>query len=163
MTDDLTRRAWAYLSRVAEPPCPQLAAWVAEVGPVEAAAMVRAGRAPEAVAARVEARRDVDCAEHDLDLLARRGGRLVTPADDEWPHLAFTAFRGVKVRDRADGHPPMVLWVLGPARLDEVAERCAAIVGTRAATVYGEHVAADVAAGLAEREVAVVSGGAVVL
>src|SRR6478609_7854522 len=36
MNDDVTRRAWAYLSRVAEPPCPQLAAWVAEVGPVEA-------------------------------------------------------------------------------------------------------------------------------
>jgi DNA processing protein len=160
MNDDVTRRAWAYLSRVAEPPCPQLVAWVAEVGPVEAAAMIREGRAPEAVAARVEARRDVDCAERDLDLLARRDGRLVTPGDDEWPYLAFTAFRGVKVRDRPDGHPPMVLWVLGPARLEDVAQRSAAIVGTRAATVYGEHVAADVAAGLAEREVAVVSGGA---
>ena len=31
----------------------------------------------------------------------------------------------------------------GPARLDEVAERAAAIVGTRAATAYGEHVAAE--------------------
>ena len=48
----------------------------------------------------------------------------------------------------------------GPARLDEVAERSAAIVGTRAATAYGEHVAADLAAGLVERDVAVVSGGA---
>ena len=45
-------------------------------------------------------------------------------------------------------------------RLDEVADRAAAIVGTRAATAYGEHVAADLAAGLAERDVAVVSGGA---
>ena len=46
------------------------------------------------------------------------------------------------------------------ARLDEVAERAVAIVGTRAATAYGEHVAAELAAGLVERDVAVVSGGA---
>src|SRR5690349_13014204 len=36
----------------------------------------------------------------------------------------------------------------------------AAIVGTRACTAYGEHVAAELAAGLAERDVAVVSGAA---
>ncbi len=45
-------------------------------------------------------------------------------------------------------------------RLDEAAERAAAIVGTRAATAYGEHVAAELAAGLADRDVTVVSGGA---
>ena len=54
----------------------------------------------------------------------------------------------------------MVLWAVGPVRLDEVAMRSAAIVGTRAATAYGEHVAADLAAGLVERDVAIVSGGA---
>ena len=53
-----------------------------------------------------------------------------------------------------------MLWALGPARLDEAAQRAAAVVGTRAATAYGEHVAADLAAGLVERDVAVVSGGA---
>lgn len=41
---DPTARAWAYLSRVAEPPCAQLAALVRCVGPVEAADRVRAGR-----------------------------------------------------------------------------------------------------------------------
>src|SRR6202008_3936419 len=40
------------------------------------------------------------------------------------------------------------------------AQRAAAVVGTRAATGYGEQMAADLAAGLAEQEVAVVSGGA---
>jgi DNA processing protein len=54
----------------------------------------------------------------------------------------------------------LVLWVLGSARLDQVADRAAAIVGTRAATAYGEHVAADLAAGLVGRDAAVVSGGA---
>ncbi|EUA34183.1 DNA recombination-mediator A family protein [Mycobacterium xenopi 3993] len=48
----------------------------------------------------------------------------------------------------------------GPARLDETAHRAAAVVGTRAATAYGEHVAADLAAGLSEKGVTVVSGGA---
>ena len=41
-----------------------------------------------------------------------------------------------------------------------MAERAVAIVGTRASTAYGEHVAADLAAGLVERDVTVVSGGA---
>ena len=45
----------------------------------------------------------------------------------------------------------MVLWAVGPGRLDDVADRAAAIVGTRASTAYGEHVAADLADGLAEQ------------
>ena len=41
---DTVQRAWAYLSRVVEPPCPELAALVADVGPVEAAERVRVAR-----------------------------------------------------------------------------------------------------------------------
>ena len=156
--DSPTQRAWAYLSRVAEPPCAELAALVQRVGPVEAAHRVRRGSVHDDLARHTEARREIDCAAADLDLLARRGGRLITPDDDEWPLLAFAAFGGTGARPR--GGPPMVLWALGPARFDEVAQRAAAVVGTRAATAYGEQVAADLAAGLAEREVAVVSGGA---
>lgn len=159
MTDDV-QRAWAYLSRVVEPPCGELAALVARVGPLEAAECVRRGRVDENLARRTEARREIDCAVEDLELLARRGGRLVTPADDEWPALAFAAFGGAAVAARPQGAPPLVLWVLGPVRLDDIAQRAAAVVGTRAATNYGEHVAADLAVGLAERDVAVVSGGA---
>lgn len=54
----------------------------------------------------------------------------------------------------------MVLWVLGAERLDEITQRAAALVGTRASTTYGELVTADLATGLAERDVTVVSGGA---
>ena len=153
-------RAWAYLSRVVEPPCPELAALVARVGPVEAAERVRVGAVEPGLAARTEARRDIDSAAEDLELLHRRGGRLLTSEDDEWPWLAFSSFSGQPVRDKPEGHAPLALWVVGPARLDEVAERAAAIVGTRASTAYGEHVAADLSAGLAEHDVAVVSGGA---
>jgi DNA processing protein len=157
---DLTLRAWAYLSRVVEPPCAELAALVDRVGPVDAAERVRRGQVDDSLAHRTAARREIDRAADDLEWLARRGGRLITPDDDEWPMLAFAAFGGDAVAARPQGRPPLVLWAMGPARLDETAQRAAAVVGTRAATSYGEQVAADLAAGLAEQEVAVVSGGA---
>lgn len=153
------RRAWAYLSRVAEPPCPELAALVRRVGPVEAADRVRRGLVDDGLARHTECRREIDRAAGDLELLARRGGRLITADCDEWPLLAFAAFAGEGRAGLRSG-PPMVLWAQGPVRLDEAAQRAAALVGTRAATAYGEHVAADLATGLAEHDVAVISGGA---
>lgn len=160
MTHHENARAWAYLSRVAEPPCAELAGLVRSVGPVEAAARIRRGEVGPALAEHTVARREIDCAVDDLDLLYRRGGRLVTPDDDEWPLLAFTAFDGAAIRDRQRGGSPLALWVTGPVRLDDIAQRAAAVVGTRAATAYGQHVAADLSAGLAERDVTVISGGA---
>jgi DNA processing protein len=157
---DLTLRAWAYLSRVVEPPCAELAALVDRVGPGEAAERVRRGQVSDELACRTTARREIDRAADDLEWLARRGGRLITPDDDEWPILAFAAFGSDAVAAKPQGRPPLVLWAIGPARLDEMAQRAAAVVGTRAATSYGEQVTADLAAGLAERDVVVVSGGA---
>jgi len=157
---DPVLRAVAYLSRVVEPPCPPLAELAARVGPVEAADRVKHRQIDTPLLRLTEARHEIDSAARDLAVLERLGGRLVTAADAEWPLLAFTAFAGVDTKERPAAHPPLALWVTGPARLDEVAERAAAIVGTRAATAYGEHVAAELAAGLAERDVAVVSGGA---
>ena len=152
--------AWAYLSRVAEAPCAELVGLIKGVGPVEAAERIRRAAVDEALAKRTDARREIDCAAEDLETLRRRDGRLITPEDDEWPGLAFASFRGAPVRDRPQGRAPLVLWAIGPLRLDEVAERAAAIVGTRACTAYGDHVAADLSAGLAEHDVAIVSGGA---
>lgn len=157
---DATWRAWAYLSRVAEPPCPELAALVRRVGPVEAAERVRGGYVDAELTKHTAARREIDRAAADLEVLSRRGGRLITSDDEEWPVLAFAAFGGVAARAKPACQAPMVLWALGPARLDETAQRAAAIVGTRAATGYGEQVTADLAAGLTECDVAVVSGGA---
>lgn len=156
--NDPVSLAWAYLSRVAEPPCAELAALVRRVGPVEAADRVRRKAVDADLARHTEARREIDRAAADLGFLDDRGGRLITPDCDEWPLLAFAAFGSAEVRAR--GGAPMVLWAVGPARLDGVAERAAAVVGTRASTLYGEQVAADLAAGLVERDVAVVSGGA---
>ena len=158
-TEDETR-AWAYLSRVAEAPCAELIGLVQRAGPVAAAERIRRGEVDAELAHRTEARRDIDCAADDLEILKRRGGRLITPDHDEWPGLAFASFTGAPVREKPQGRAPLVLWAIGPLRLDEIAERAVAIVGTRASTAYGEHVAADLSVGLAEHEVAIVSGGA---
>ena len=160
MTDP-AMRALAYLSRVVEPPCPELTALVAQVGPVEAADRVKRRAIDDRLLGLTEARYEIDCAARDLAALERLGGRLVT-ADGR--RMAVSGLRRVRAamtrKHRPEAHPPLALWVIGPARLDEVADRAAAIVGTRAATAYGEHVAAELAAGLAERDAAVVSGGA---
>ena len=160
MSEPNVLSAWAYLSRVLEAPSAELIGLVKRVGPVEAAERIRRGAVGDNLANRTAARRDIDCAAEDLELLNRRGGRLVTPDDDEWPGLAFASFTGAPVRAKPQGQVPLALWVIGPLRLDDVAERAVAIVGTRASTAYGEHVAADLSAGLAEHEVAIVSGGA---
>ncbi|OBK45202.1 DNA protecting protein DprA [Mycobacterium gordonae] len=156
MNDEAILRAWAYLSRVAEPPCAELAALANSVGPQEAAERVRRGLVDDELLRLTAARRGIDRAAADLEVLRRRGGRLVTPDDDEWPVLAFAAFDGTRSKNTM----PMVLWAAGPARLDEVSMRAAALVGTRAATAYGEHVTHELATGLAQHDVAVVSGGA---
>ena len=152
--------AWAYLSRVVEAPCSELAELVQRAGPREAADRIRRAEVDDALARRTEARRDIDCAAEDLETLKRRGGRLVTPNDEEWPGLAFASFTGAPVRDKQQGRAPLALWVIGPLRLDDVAARAVAIVGTRACTAYGEHVASEMSAGLADHDVAIVSGGA---
>ena len=47
--------------------------------------------------------------------------------------------------------PPVALWVRGPARLDELADRSVAVVGSRASTAYGEHVAGELGLPVGER------------
>lgn len=102
----------------------------------------------------------------DLARAAALGARLLIPGDEEWPACLevlsrFTASR--RPDDRASGRDhgvPIALWVRGSLRLDETVARSAALVGARAATGYGTYLAADLGAGLAERDATVVSGGA---
>jgi len=155
---DAIRLARAYLSRVAEPYPAALAALVAQVGPVEAAELVRASEVTPSVASQTSARRAEERAHEDLELVVRKGGRLLVPEDDEWPRWPFVALAGVAAQ-RCGGEP-LALWVRGPHDLAEVTEKAVAIVGSRAASGYGEHVAAEFAYGLAEADVTVVSGAA---
>ncbi|WP_421740786.1 DNA-processing protein DprA [Cellulomonas sp.] len=86
----------------------------------------------------------------DLDRLDRLGGALLVPGDPRWP-VAL---------DDLGPEAPFGLWVRGTADLGRSLVRSAAIVGSRAATSYGERVAFDLADGLAADGVWVVSGGA---
>ena len=55
---------------------------------------------------------------------------------------------------------PLALWVRGEVPLADTLERSVAVVGARAATAYGGHVASELGYGLAGRGWTVVSGGA---
>ncbi|MFA4090762.1 DNA-processing protein DprA [Mycobacteroides chelonae] len=151
---------WAYLSRVAEAPCAELAAMVSVFGVQETAERVRRLAVPDRVRTIVQSRHDIDSSRQDLETLARLGGRLVTPDDPEWPGWQFQDFATLDTKRMPNGLAPLALWVLGEHSLSEVTSRAAALVGTRACTGYGEHVAAELASGLAANEMAVVSGGA---
>lgn len=90
-------------------------------------------------------------AVNDTVALARRRGIvLVVPGDGSWP-LGFGDL-GV--------HTPICLWARGDPVLLRSSVPQAAIVGARAATAYGEHVAVELASELAASQVAVVSGAA---
>jgi DNA processing protein len=145
VTDDrLARAAW---SRLAEP------------GEVAATDLVRkwgAGPALDRLVTSTEARLQPYRERFPaldprpaLDLLARLGGRLVCPGDEEWPS-------GFELLEQ----PPFCLWVRGPLPLEQVCERSVSIVGSRASTPYGNDTAAVLAEGVAERGFTVVSGAA---
>jgi DNA processing protein len=78
------------------------------------------------------------------------GLRLVCPGDPEWP---------TQLADLGDS-APVALWLQGRADLRFACLRSVSVVGARAATPYGLHVATELAASLAERGCGVVSGGA---
>jgi DNA processing protein len=107
---------------------------------------------PHRVAVETGARRGDDRAEADLSAIAVIGGRLVTPEDTEWPAEAFSCFATPAAQADERWAAPVALWVRG-SRLDDVGAQAVAVVGARAATGYGEHMAA-------ERGRAVVSGAA---
>lgn len=84
-----------------------------------------------------------------LTAAAAAGIALLIPSDARWPS---------RLDDLGD-HAPPCLWVRGdPAALG--AEVSLAVVGARAATGYGEHVASEFAAELAAQGVTIVSGAA---
>jgi DNA processing protein len=87
----------------------------------------------------------------------RAGARVVIPEDDEWPttlaDLAATPL------GQAPG-AALCLWVRGDALLAATLRCAVAVVGARAATAYGEHVASELGYGLSERGWTVVSTGA---
>lgn len=159
--DDAARRAWAYLVAVAEPPCAPLRDLVADLGPVDAAETIRRRTVPaahRAVLDPTQARAGIDRAAEDLAIAERVGARLVTPDDAEWP--AWSLLPLSQADTSARGGEPLALWVRGPGRLDDIGAGAIALVGSRAASPYGEHVSAALAGDLAARGWGIVSGAA---
>ncbi|MGY5118599.1 DNA-processing protein DprA [Streptomyces sp. 900105755] len=144
-----------FLARVAEPGDETAGRWVRERGLREVAARLRAGGQPlPGAGAKRWAGLLARAAQADprADLAAAReaGARFVCPGDTEWP---------TQLDDLGDARP-LGLWVRGLPSLRMWALRAVAVVGARACTEYGAHMAAVLAAGLAERGWVVVSGGA---
>lgn len=87
---------------------------------------------------------------HSLRLAAVAGVRHVAPGDVSWP---------TQLADLGD-NSPLALWVRGDVGILARLTPSVAIVGARAATSYGDHVAMELAADLAGGGVPIVSGAA---
>jgi DNA processing protein len=84
--------------------------------------------------------------------------RFVVPGDEEWPDGLDDLRYAESIHRR--GGEPLGLWLRGHGHLAHLMERSVAIVGSRAATAYGNGIATDLAADLVEQGVTVLSGGA---
>lgn len=164
----LARAAW---SRVAEPGDPVAGALVTHLGAPDALAWLYEAAAdaspfvPGALARgqdRPAVERVLRAVERwrgrlavldpvrEMRALDQLGGALLVPGDPRWPTSV----------DALGDVAPLALWVRGETDLAGLSRRSVALVGARACTEYGRHVAADLASGLVDRRFTVVSGGA---
>jgi DNA processing protein len=166
VTENLTDDAYARaaLTYLAEPADRWLGQLIEAHGAVAALDAIRTGRLPPfdhlPVARQRQAReaalerwrtRLPELPTREQVLAFRESGiRLVSPGDAEWPG---------QLADLGDERP-YALWLRGQADLRFNCLRSVAVVGSRAATAYGSYVAAEFAASVAARGLAVVSGGA---
>ncbi|MFJ9647761.1 DNA-processing protein DprA [Streptomyces sp. NPDC101206] len=150
--------ARAALTRVLEPGDEHGGRWLREHGAVGLMRLLT-GPDPEPAAlggvgsrrlAGYRARAGVADPRRDLAAAAAAGCRFVCPGTAQWP---------TQLDDLGDARP-VGLWVRGTPDLRTWALRSVALVGARACTPYGAHMAHALAAGLAERGWVVVSGAA---
>lgn len=167
---DEERIARAWLSRAAEPGSIHVARLVERLGAVPAVADLRAGRAPALAQSEVASRAESADGRRELVDAADRSIDFLVPGDPEWPADLDLAMARIQAAgapaDRPPRSPtertagPVGLWTAGSGDLGGLLGRSVSIVGSRACTSYGDHVAADLAFSLAERGWTVVSGGA---
>jgi DNA processing protein len=149
------RLARVFLGRVVEPGDEVGGQWVRQRGVREVVRRLRGDGEPlPGVTAKrwagLLARAGRAEPERDLAVAREAGVRFVCPGDAEWPGTL----------DELGDARPLGLWVRGRPSLRMWALRSVAVVGARACTEYGAHMAAGLACGLAERGWVVVSGGA---
>jgi DNA processing protein len=156
---DEERLARAGLSRIAEPGDVAVFRAVAEHGAVHVWEALRqgapVGEVSQGVLPGIALRAEGHRPEADLEAAAACDARLVCPGDAEWPEPRLTWTPGGLLDP-----PPLALWVRGTWPLAEAVERSVAVVGARAASSYGLHVAGELAVGLAQGRASVISGGA---
>lgn len=153
--DTWARVAWNLLTEPGDGSAGHL---IAEYGALRALEMVvNAGPAPTHLAGAAEQGRErwmprwrPEGVAEACAAAARAGVQLIVPGDPSWPTAV----------DDLGAHRPVCLWVRGSAALLRPAGAAVALVGARAATSYGEHVAGELAADLAGSGVTVVSGAA---
>lgn len=153
---DGERRARAVLSRLVEPGDPSIARPLDRLGAVALVEGVRVGTPaadldlePDRLTRYREMLHTIN-PDEDLERVRTRAGRFIIPGDPEWPSQL----------DDLGASRPIGLWTCGTGSLRLLALRSVAMVGSRACTAYGAHVAGELAAQLAERGWVVVSGAA---
>src|SRR5690242_8176668 len=161
--EKLARAALTYL---AEPGDPALGALLAICSPAEVLAAIKADMLPgtgpgcgdtpasrsalDRALGRWRARLPTLPCEERLADTGRYGIRLSCPGDTDWPGAL----------DQLGQERPYALWLRGHTDLRFACSRSVSMVGSRAATSYGGHVAGEIAADLGERGWTVISGGA---
>lgn len=144
---DAERRARVAWSRLVEPADEDAYQLLTTDGYVDGLARIRQGSSSVGRAA--EARLATFDLDRELRATDAAGARILFPGDPEWP---------VGLDDVT--MPPHCIWVRGDVDLSQVTERSASVVGARAATPYGEHVATELGYGLAEKGFTIISGAA---
>ncbi len=164
MSDDGDRLARIALSRVVEPGSRAVARALTRMSATEVWEDLRRGVALEDLGQQalegITGRALGYDPQRDLERVQALGGRVVVPGDEEWPDGCDWPIDAMAASDVREMAPPWALYVRGPHLLGQTVSRSVAIVGARAATAYGNHVAGELAFALAEAGVAVVSGGA---
>jgi DNA processing protein len=157
--DERERRARIWLSAVFEPGDPVAAKLMAQFPATAVLERVLAARDDDQTRFadwRARARQTDD--ERLLAEAASVGARYVGRGDAEWPATLFDLdTHGAGGRWNP---APLGLWVRGSGSLAGLVDQAVAIVGSRAATAYGEQVARDLAFGCAGHGWTVISGGA---
>ncbi|WP_269859005.1 DNA-processing protein DprA [Streptomyces sp. RPT161] len=148
------RRARAALSRIAEPGDPAIGRWLREHGPIETLRMLTTRHPLPGISdtrtAGYRLRAQHARPDNDLATIETLGGRFICPNDPDWPS---------QLNDLGDQRP-VGLWAIGHPALRPWALRSIAIVGARASSDYGTHIAATLASDLAEAGWTVISGAA---
>lgn len=154
------RLARIALAAASEPGDAVTGALIARVGAAETLALITSdGPLPDLIdeaegslwRRRLAPRLDPAKVDRIEEIMDNRTIALMTVEDLNWPAEL----------QQLGAHAPIALWLKGdPSRFDGVAARRIALVGARAATSYGEHVATQLAADLAEQGRVILSGGA---